>query len=80
MPIKPAPLSPTSFDSEDTEAEDEEDEQDEEAEQAEAFEYGIDAAGLDGQGVKNMLVSAVEGMNEEKAASLIMTARAPWFE
>jgi N utilization substance protein A len=22
----------------------------------------------------------VEGMNEEKAASLIMTARAPWFE
>ena len=23
---------------------------------------------------------AFEGMNEEKAASLIMTARAPWFE
>ena len=22
----------------------------------------------------------VEGMNEEKAAALIMTARAPWFE
>jgi len=22
----------------------------------------------------------IEGMNEEKAAALIMTARAPWFE